>query len=85
MPIELFDIFLPSDSIEMLCENTNDKALRSREVQFDDAETAGEPIRKPRPWADVDITQMYGYLGTLVWLGCHKRVRRTKYWSTIKS
>jgi hypothetical protein len=61
-PIDLFDLFLSIDTIQMLCDNTNENARRSRKAQLDERDANSEDTSTVRPWSDVTIPQMHGYL-----------------------
>ena len=72
--IEAFQLFLTHEIIDIIVANTNSYADNDREV----ADSRNTTIS--RPWRPTRASEMWRYIGALIYMGLHIELEREAYW-----
>jgi len=70
-PIAIFDLFFTPEQMEILVQNTN------KHGPFHEM---GPRNARALEWKDTTVTEMYAYLGILVYMGLHPENDIQQYW-----
>ena len=73
-PIKAFQIFLTHEIVKIIVANTNSYADDHREA----ADSANTP--RSRPWRPTRASEMWRYIGCLIYMGIHIEKERGDYW-----
>ena len=72
-PVEAFQVFLAHEIVDIIIANMNSYADNHREAVTPSA------IRS-RPWRPIRASEMWRYIGCLIYIGIHIEKERGEYW-----
>lgn len=75
-PYQLFSLFFPDSTYEMIAKHTN---------QYATIQMAGKDGYKARKWYATNSSEIKTFIGILIYMGIHHSPRYPQYWNTSQS